>query len=81
MLQSICLVTPLALTPVANNRGHSIIWLSDTLSMFKAVCVRVLSIVYIGNVYMKSFSDKPVYNIPMHEIDVRKLHNDIRSKY
>jgi len=49
--------------------------------MFKAVCVRVLSIVYIGNVYMKSFSDKPVYNIPMHEIDVRKLHNDIRLKY
>jgi len=26
---------------------------------------------------MKSFSDKPVFNIPMYEIDVRKLHNDL----
>ena len=30
---------------------------------------------------MKSFSGKTVFNIPMHEIDVQTLHNDVRSKY
>ena len=30
---------------------------------------------------MTSFRDKPVCNISMHEIDVRKLHNNVQSKY
>ena len=38
-------------------------------------------VIYISKVYRKSFGDKLVFNIPMHEIDVRKLHNNILSKY
>ena len=34
----------------------------------------------ISNVYRDSFSNKPVFNIPMHETYVRTLHNNIRSK-
>ena len=42
--QSVCLVTSVALAPIANNRRDSILWFSDNLSMFKAVWLRKLSV-------------------------------------